>query len=131
MFNKKFNCILINIICWTGILQLLQTRTSRRFFVVRLTPEMEKKMVFLCTDVKFGNQKRYQEWFQRQVRILVFSFEMSWICNFKACLQCGLIVCFILGRGEILEFEWSNLTLFLFNITFRSQHCKWETNIDI
>ncbi|KAB7497165.1 Integrator complex subunit 3-like protein [Armadillidium nasatum] len=27
---------------------------------------MEKKMVFLCTDVKFGNQKRYQEWFQRQ-----------------------------------------------------------------
>ena len=51
-----------------GILQLLQTRTSRRFFVVRLTPEMEKKMVFLCTDVKFGMQKRYQEWFQKQVR---------------------------------------------------------------
>lgn len=51
---------------FTGILQLLQTRTSRRFFVVRLTPEMEKKMVFLCTDVKFGMQKRYQEWFQRQ-----------------------------------------------------------------
>lgn len=51
---------------FTGILQLLQTRTSRRFFVVRLTPEMEKKIVFLCTDVKFGMQKRYQEWFQRQ-----------------------------------------------------------------
>ena len=52
---------------FSGILQLLQTRTSRRFFVVRLTPEMEKKMVFLCTDVKFGTQKRYQEWFQKQV----------------------------------------------------------------
>ncbi|XP_066967974.1 integrator complex subunit 3 [Macrobrachium rosenbergii] len=51
---------------FTGVLQLLQMRTSRRFFVVRLTPEMEKKMVFLCTDVKFGMQKRYQEWFQKQ-----------------------------------------------------------------
>ncbi|XP_076035638.1 integrator complex subunit 3 isoform X2 [Oratosquilla oratoria] len=51
---------------FTGVQQLLQMRTSRRFFVVRLTPEMEKKMVFLCTDVKFGTQKRYQEWFQRQ-----------------------------------------------------------------
>ncbi|KAG7161495.1 Integrator complex subunit 3-like [Homarus americanus] len=51
---------------FTGILQLLQTRTSRRFFVVRLTPEMEKKILFLCSDVKFGMQKRYQEWFQRQ-----------------------------------------------------------------
>ncbi|CAL4137794.1 unnamed protein product, partial [Meganyctiphanes norvegica] len=50
---------------FTGLQQLLQSRTSRRFFVQRLTPEMEKKMVFLCTDVKFGTQKRYQEWFQR------------------------------------------------------------------
>ncbi|XP_044761200.1 integrator complex subunit 3 homolog [Coccinella septempunctata] len=51
---------------FSGILQLLQTRTSRRFLQSRLTPEMEKKMVFLTSQVRFGNHKRYQDWFQRQ-----------------------------------------------------------------
>ena len=45
----------------------MQTRTSRRFLQCRLTPDMEKKMVFLTSQVRFGMQKRYQEWFQRQV----------------------------------------------------------------
>lgn len=51
---------------FTGILQLLQTRTSRRFLQSRLTPEMERKLVFLTSQVRFGNHKRYQDWFQRQ-----------------------------------------------------------------
>ncbi|XP_031782856.1 integrator complex subunit 3 isoform X2 [Nasonia vitripennis] len=51
---------------FTGILQLLQTRTSRRFLQSRLTPDMERKLVFLTSTVRFGNHKRYQEWFQRQ-----------------------------------------------------------------
>lgn len=51
---------------FTGILQLLQTRTSRRFLQSRLTPDMERKLVFLTSAVRFGNHKRYQEWFQRQ-----------------------------------------------------------------
>lgn len=51
---------------FTGILQLLQNRTSRRFLQSRLTPEMEKKLVFLTSQVRFGNHKRYQDWFQRQ-----------------------------------------------------------------
>ncbi|KAF2881057.1 hypothetical protein ILUMI_25118 [Ignelater luminosus] len=51
---------------FNGILQLLQTRTSRRFLQSRLTPEMERKLVFLTSQVRFGNHKRYQEWFQRQ-----------------------------------------------------------------
>lgn len=51
---------------FSGILQLLQTRTSRRFLQSRLTPEMEKKLVFLTSQVRFGNHKRYQDWFQRQ-----------------------------------------------------------------
>lgn len=49
-----------------GILQLLQTRTSRRFLQSRLTPDMEKKLVFLTSQVRFGHHKRYQDWFQRQ-----------------------------------------------------------------
>ncbi|XP_071055409.1 integrator complex subunit 3 homolog [Onthophagus taurus] len=51
---------------FNGILQLLQTRTSRRFLQSRLTPEMERKLVFLTSQVRFGNHKRYQDWFQRQ-----------------------------------------------------------------
>lgn len=51
---------------FTGVLQLLQTRTSRRFLQSRLTPEMERKLVFLTSQVRFGNHKRYQDWFQRQ-----------------------------------------------------------------
>ncbi|KAA0204083.1 hypothetical protein HAZT_HAZT006295 [Hyalella azteca] len=49
-----------------GLSQLMSTRTSRRFFVVRLTPEMERMIHYLCSEVKFGMQKRYQDWFQRQ-----------------------------------------------------------------
>ncbi|XP_054160466.1 integrator complex subunit 3-like [Oppia nitens] len=49
-----------------GIQQLMKTRTSRRFFQSRLTPDMERKIVFLTSQVKFGQQKRYQDWFQRQ-----------------------------------------------------------------
>ncbi|CAG9861044.1 unnamed protein product [Phyllotreta striolata] len=51
---------------FTGILQLLQNRTSRRFLQSRLTPEMERKLVFLTSQVRFGNHKRYQDWFQKQ-----------------------------------------------------------------
>lgn len=36
---------------FSGILQLLQTRTSRRFLQSRLTPEMERKLVFLTSQV--------------------------------------------------------------------------------
>ena len=49
-----------------GIQQLMRARTSRRFFQSRLTPDMERKIVFLTSSVKFGQQKRYQDWFQRQ-----------------------------------------------------------------
>jgi len=49
-----------------GVLQLMQSRTSRRFLQCRLTPDMEKKILHLTSFVKFGQQKRYQDWFQRQ-----------------------------------------------------------------
>lgn len=49
-----------------GIIQILRTRTSRRFLLCRLTPDMERKIVFLTSNVKFGFQRRYQEWFQKQ-----------------------------------------------------------------
>lgn len=47
-------------------LQLLSNRTPRRLFQSRLTFEMERKISFLATSVKFGNQKKYQDWFHKQ-----------------------------------------------------------------
>lgn len=51
---------------FSSVLQLLELRTSRRYLQSRLTPDMERKLVFLTASVRFGNHKRYQEWFQRQ-----------------------------------------------------------------
>ncbi|XP_068912669.1 integrator complex subunit 3 homolog [Tenebrio molitor] len=51
---------------FSGVLQLLQARTSRRYLQSRLTPDMERKLVFFTSQVRFGNHKRYQDWFQRQ-----------------------------------------------------------------
>lgn len=47
-------------------LQLLTTRTPRRLIQSRLTFDMERKISFLATQVKFGNQKRYQDSFHKQ-----------------------------------------------------------------
>lgn len=69
-FNQLWQDILINpkTLCPTfiNVLQLLQTRTSRRYLQSRLTPDMERKLVFLTSQVRFGHHKKYQEWFQRQ-----------------------------------------------------------------
>jgi integrator complex subunit 3 len=59
LLNPKTLCPTFN-----GIWQLLQTRTSRRFLQCRLTPDIERKLHFFTSSVKFGNHKRYQDWFQ-------------------------------------------------------------------
>ncbi|XP_037874354.1 integrator complex subunit 3 homolog isoform X2 [Bombyx mori] len=69
-FNQLWQDILVNpkslSPTFTNVLQLLQTRTSRRYLQSRLTPDMERKLVFLTSQVRFGHHKKYQEWFQRQ-----------------------------------------------------------------
>ncbi|XP_060581601.1 integrator complex subunit 3-like, partial [Ruditapes philippinarum] len=69
-FESLWRDMMLNpsVLCpqFTGIQQLLVTRTSRKFLISRLTPDMENKLVFLTTKVKFGQHKRYQDWFQRQ-----------------------------------------------------------------
>jgi len=51
---------------FTGLPHLLSTRTSRKFLASRMTPDMENKLAFLTLKVKWGQQRRYQEWFFRQ-----------------------------------------------------------------
>lgn len=49
---------------FSGIFQILSIRTSRHFIGNRITPEIESKLHFLTSSVKFGNHKKYQDWFQ-------------------------------------------------------------------
>ncbi|XP_033634488.1 integrator complex subunit 3-like [Asterias rubens] len=51
---------------FTGVSQLMGQRTSPKYLACRLTPDMEKKVIFLTSKVRFGQQKRYQDWFQKQ-----------------------------------------------------------------
>ncbi|KAI3444065.1 hypothetical protein Pfo_000730 [Paulownia fortunei] len=51
---------------FVDISQIYSTRTSRWYFLLRVTPEMESQLRFLLTHVKFGSQKRYQVWFAKK-----------------------------------------------------------------
>jgi len=49
-----------------GLLYLMRMPTKRRCLISRLTVDMERKIYFLITSVRSGQQKRYLDWFQRQ-----------------------------------------------------------------
>lgn len=51
---------------FSDISQLYCTRTSSRYFLLRITPEMETQLRFLLTHVKLGSQKRHQTWFAKK-----------------------------------------------------------------
>lgn len=51
---------------FSDISKLYHTRTSKWYFLLRLTPQMESQLRFLLTHVKFGSQKRYQIWFTKK-----------------------------------------------------------------
>ncbi|KAM0018199.1 putative integrator complex subunit 3 [Helianthus debilis subsp. tardiflorus] len=46
--------------------KLYRSRTCSRYFLLRITPEMETHLRFLLTQVKLGSQTRYQIWFGRK-----------------------------------------------------------------
>jgi len=48
------------------ISQFYCTRTSSRYALLRITPEMETQLRFLLTHVKLGSQKRHQDWFAKK-----------------------------------------------------------------
>ncbi|XP_058753619.1 uncharacterized protein LOC131626798 isoform X1 [Vicia villosa] len=49
-----------------GVSQIYCTRTSSRYALLRITPEMETQLRFLLTHVKLGHQKRHLMWFTRK-----------------------------------------------------------------
>ncbi|KAM3307786.1 integrator complex subunit 3 [Capsicum chacoense] len=48
------------------ISQIYRTKTPSSYFLLRITPDMETKLKFLLTHVKFGSQKRHQDWFAKK-----------------------------------------------------------------
>lgn len=49
-----------------GPIQMLSLRTPRRLILSRLTFDMERKLSYLATQVKFGNHKKIQDSFYKQ-----------------------------------------------------------------
>lgn len=51
---------------FTGIMQIMKIRTPRRFIKMRISFDLEKKLMFLTSQVRFGQHRRYQDWISRQ-----------------------------------------------------------------
>ncbi|GAB4835268.1 hypothetical protein Ancab_000177 [Ancistrocladus abbreviatus] len=66
---------------------IYRVRTSSRYHLLRVTPEMESQLRFLLTYVKLGSQKRHQAWFSRK---FLFSPEReTLICDIVRFICCG------------------------------------------
>ncbi|VYS62677.1 unnamed protein product [Arabidopsis thaliana] len=46
--------------------EIYQLKTSSRYFLLRITPEMETQLRFLLGNVKLGSHKRHQIWFLKK-----------------------------------------------------------------
>ncbi|KAI3798236.1 hypothetical protein L1987_33507 [Smallanthus sonchifolius] len=62
----EFQDIWKDLLLLTDVSQFYQSRTCSRYFLLRITPEMESHLRFLFTQVKLGSQTRYQIWFGRK-----------------------------------------------------------------
>ena len=48
---------------FTDLSQLFACRTPQKFLRSRVTPDMERLLLFIMRKVPMGNQKKYQQWF--------------------------------------------------------------------
>ncbi|KZV33979.1 integrator complex subunit 3-like [Dorcoceras hygrometricum] len=51
---------------FVDISQIYSIRTPSKYFLLRITPEMESQLRFLLTNVKLGGHKRHQIWFVKK-----------------------------------------------------------------
>ncbi|KAI8536435.1 hypothetical protein RHMOL_Rhmol10G0257000 [Rhododendron molle] len=73
---------------YRDISQLYLSRTSSRYFLLRITPEMETQLRFLLTHVNLGSQKRYQAWFGRN--FLCFPERKTLVVDIVRFICCSL-----------------------------------------
>ncbi|KAG2401898.1 uncharacterized protein HKW66_Vig0190650 [Vigna angularis] len=48
------------------VAQMYSTRTSSKYSLLRINPDMETQLRFLLTSIKLGHQKRHQVWFAKK-----------------------------------------------------------------
>lgn len=72
---------------FSDISHIYHSRTSSRYFLLRVTPEMETQLRFLLTHVNWGNQKRYQVWFAK--KFLCTPERESIICDIVRFICCA------------------------------------------
>lgn len=63
-----FNPCVFNVVGFEfkDVSQIYSTRTSSRYSLLRISPDMETQLRFLLTSIKLGNQKRHQVWFGKK-----------------------------------------------------------------
>ena len=56
------------ILSWPNnfVLSLLATPTPKHFLALRISPDIERKLLFLTQHVMFGKQDKYETWFQQR-----------------------------------------------------------------
>ncbi|KAK2359087.1 integrator complex subunit [Trifolium repens] len=64
--DLMFNPSRFNTLGFSSVSQIYCARTSSRYALLRITPEMETQLRFLLTHVKLGHQKRHLMWFARK-----------------------------------------------------------------
>ncbi|KAJ4907105.1 embryo defective 2739 [Raphanus sativus] len=62
---SEFKDIWSDLVC-SEVSQIYQLKTSSRYFLLRITPEMETQLRFLLGNVKLGSHKRHQMWFLKK-----------------------------------------------------------------
>lgn len=72
---------------FSDISQIYCLRTSSRYFLLRITPEMETQLRFLLTHVMLGAQKRHQVWFFR--KFLCGPEKETLICDIVRFIICA------------------------------------------
>lgn len=62
---SEFKEIWNDLVC-SDVSKIYQSKTSSRYFLLRITPEMETQLRFLLGNVKLGSHKRHQVWFLKK-----------------------------------------------------------------
>ncbi|XP_006285669.2 integrator complex subunit 3 [Capsella rubella] len=83
---------------------IYKLRTSSRYFVLRITPEMETKLRFLLGNVKLGSHKRHQIWFLK--KFLLGPEKEMLLIDIVRFICCGIHPTNEIIRSEIMP-RWA------------------------
>lgn len=89
---------------FVDISQTYSARTSSKYFLLRITPEMESQLRFLLTNVKLGSHKRHQIWFMK--KFLAVSERKTVVTDILRFICCAHHPCNDIIRSDIIP-RWA------------------------